>query len=222
MDYVVKRMKRKTLGIYILKDGSVEVRAPRNVRRNTIDDFVASKQEWIQQAQARALALKDCQDSFELKDGSRLLVLGKAVPLVVCDGGKACFDGSAFYVIEGKPLKPQVIEVYRQLARQTIARRIALYAPKMGVAPAGLTITSARTRWGSCSGKNRLSFSWKLIMAPLSAVDYVVVHELAHIWEHNHSKSFWKIVRCYYPNIEAAKETLKHLAEKLLTENWEL
>ena len=70
----------------------------------------------------------------------------------------------------------------------------------MGVTPAGVKITSARTRFGSCSGKNSLCFSWRLMLYPPQAIDYVVVHEMAHIRHHNHSKDFWAFVASVMPD----------------------
>ena len=86
--------------------------------------------------------------------------------------------------------------------------------------PSGVKITAADTRWGSCSGKNRLCFSWKLIFADLAAVDDVVVHELAHIREHNHSPRFWALVKEILPDYQLRKERLKTLQERLSEEDW--
>ncbi len=92
----------------------------------------------------------------------------------------------------------------------------------MEIIPTGLRITSAKTRWGSCSGKNSINFSWRLIMADEKTIDYVIVHELAHIKQHNHSSDFWKIVESTLPNYNQEKEKLKILGEKLSKENWDL
>ena len=88
----------------------------------------------------------------------------------------------------------------RRRAAEVIPQRVAHYAPLMGVTPTGIKITSARTRFGSCSGKNSLCFSWRLMLHPPEAVDYVVVHELAHIRHHNHSKDFWAFVESALPD----------------------
>lgn len=88
----------------------------------------------------------------------------------------------------------------RHRATEIIPQRVAYYAPMMGVTPAGIKITSARTRFGSCSGKNSLCFSWRLMLYPPQAIDYVVVHELAHIRHHNHSKDFWAFVASVMPD----------------------
>jgi len=98
----------------------------------------------------------------------------------------------------------------RRRAAEVIPQRVAYYAPMMGVTPAGIKITSARTRFGSCNGKNSLCFSWRLMLYPPEAVDYVVVHELAHIRHHNHSGDFWAFVASVMPDYRERQSLLKY------------
>lgn len=95
------------------------------------------------------------------------------------------------------------------LAKKIIPERVEYYARIMNVIPTGIKITGAKTRFGSCSSKNSLCFSYRLMMYPPNAVDYVVVHELSHILYHNHGKNFWKTVEKYMPDYKAAAECLK-------------
>ena len=94
-------------------------------------------------------------------------------------------------------------------AKTELPPKVAHYARMMGVQPTGLTITSARTRFGSCSGKNRICFSWRLMDYPEAAVDYVVVHELAHIVHKNHGPQFWALVERYMPDYRACRALLR-------------
>ena len=97
----------------------------------------------------------------------------------------------------------------RQQAKAYIPQRVALYAPLVGVTPAGVKITSAQKRFGSCSGKNRLCFSWRLMQYPPAAIDYVVVHELCHIHHHNHSAAFWAAVAAVMPDYKQRQALLR-------------
>lgn len=97
----------------------------------------------------------------------------------------------------------------RACAAEIIPKRVAFYAKIMGVQPTGIKITSAKTRFGSCSGKNSLCFSWRLMLYPPEAVDYVVVHELAHIREKNHSPAFYAVVAAVLPDYKAREQLLK-------------
>ena len=103
---------------------------------------------------------------------------------------------------EDKPL-------YVKMAKAILPGKIENYAKRMGVQPTGLTVTSARTRFGSCSGKNRLSFSWRLMAYPEAAVDYVVVHELAHIRYKDHSRAFYGFIESVLPDYRDRIRVLK-------------
>ena len=94
-------------------------------------------------------------------------------------------------------------------AKQVLPGKVAEYASRMGVQPARITITSARTRFGSCSSKNALSFSWRLMGYPEEAVDYVVVHELAHIRYHDHSKVFYEFIASVMPDHKRRRALLR-------------
>ena len=94
-------------------------------------------------------------------------------------------------------------------AKEELPPKVAYYAQLMGVQPTGLKITSARTRFGSCSRKNSLCFSWRLMEYPEAAVDYVVVHELAHITHKNHGPRFWALVERYMPDYRARRALLR-------------
>lgn len=108
-----------------------------------------------------------------------------------------------------KTLTEQRIAELRALANAELPRRVAYFSKIMGVQPTGVKITSAKTRFGSCNGRNSLCFSWRLMLYPPEAVDYVVVHELAHIKEKNHSAAFYKVVESVLPDYKARVKMLK-------------
>lgn len=98
---------------------------------------------------------------------------------------------------------------YIRRAKEILPGRVAYYANVMGLRPAGVTITSARTRFGSCSSKGRLCFSWRLMQYPPEAVDYVVVHELAHQVYRNHGPEFYALIERYLPDYKARRKLLR-------------
>jgi predicted metal-dependent hydrolase len=104
----------------------------------------------------------------------------------------------------------QEIAALRRRAKEDLPRRVAYFAPLMGVKPASVKITSARTRYGSCSGKNSICFSLYLMEKSDRAIDYVVVHELAHIRHHNHSPAFYKEIEKILPDYRERIKELKH------------
>ncbi len=110
-----------------------------------------------------------------------------------------------------KQYSAEEIAALRKRAKEYLPQRVAYYAAQMGVAPTALRITSARTRYGSCSGKNSINFSLFLMEKSDRAIDYVVVHELAHIKQHNHSPAFYKEIEKILPDY---KERMKELKQK--------
>lgn len=107
-----------------------------------------------------------------------------------------------------EPTEEQRAELVR-LAKELLPERVAYFGGLMGLAPTGIAITGAKTRFGSCSAKNRLCFSWRLMQYPSPAVDYVVVHELAHIVHKNHGKAFYALIALVMPDYKARQSLLK-------------
>jgi predicted metal-dependent hydrolase len=107
------------------------------------------------------------------------------------------------------PLPPREEARMKALALDAFIERACLYAARMGVTFRKIRLNSARTRWGSCGPQGNLSFNWRLIQAPTEVLDYVVVHELAHLTELNHSPRFWARVAAFCPEYRAAKRWLK-------------
>ena len=110
---------------------------------------------------------------------------------------------------------PAIEAKMRANAKALLPLRIAYFARQMGVSPARVTVTGARTRWGSCSGKGNLCFSWRLMLAGPEEIDYVVVHELAHLREMNHSPRFWALVEAVLPDHKQRRQRLKQLQAAL-------
>ncbi|MBQ8868999.1 MAG: M48 family metallopeptidase [Oscillospiraceae bacterium] len=108
------------------------------------------------------------------------------------------------------PLSDEQIATLKKAAKDYIPAKVMEYSALMGLKPSGIKITSARTRFGSCSGKNSLCFSYLLMQKPLEAVDYVIVHELAHIKHKDHGKRFYALIEKYMPDYRERNKLLKH------------
>jgi predicted metal-dependent hydrolase len=143
-------------------------------------------------------------------DGS-LLYRGQEVKIEKTDKQAAYSDG-VFYIPcgeDGTVDRQAVISLYKKLAATLLTRKAVEFSRVMGVAFTAIRITGAKTRWGSCNSERSISFSWRLIMASDELIDYVVVHELSHIIELNHSKRFWAVVGQYIPDYKKRRERLK-------------
>lgn len=224
IQYSVTRAARKTAAIYVRKDGRVEVRCPKKFPDREIERFVKENLSAIERKVELALINEQRRDSFCIRPGDKLLFLGKEYPLETVSGLQIGFDEHRFYIPDNMPaedIKPTIIKVYKKLAVNVLRAKAEEYAQKMMVTPTAVKINSAKTRWGSCSGKNSLNFSWRLIMADERCVDYVVVHELAHIAEHNHSERFWALVEKHMPDYKSQEKKLKELQRHTAGENWD-
>lgn len=215
MEYQLIRSRRKTIAICIARDGSVIVRAPLRTTQTAIDCFVQEKQSWIREKSAQMAQYDSERKEFQVSVGSELPLLGCEYPVALAD--QVSFDGAKFYITDEpyETLKPKLIQLYKSLAEQIIAERVGYFSKQTGWAPLGVRIGSANTAWGSCSGKNKLNFTWKLVLAAPEEIDYVIVHELAHLKEHNHSKRFWKLVESVLPDYQVRRSKLKLIGKKL-------
>lgn len=223
MNYTLTRTKRKTAAIYI-RNGGVEVRAPLKMPKRDIDKFVASKEEWITDNLAKLHEQMKKREVFALNCGSTVMLRGKEYVLTEKNGTRAGFDGDCFYLppnLESEQIKNVCVQIYRRLAKAHLTNRLSVYAERMGVTPSAVKINGAKTRWGSCSAKKNINFSWRLILADDEVIDYVIVHELAHLAEMNHSAWFWAVVENVLPDYRERKSQLVDLQKRLATENWE-
>jgi predicted metal-dependent hydrolase len=189
-----------------------------------ISRFVQSKKKWIETHLAQQERVKNIKSAFSIDYGGAVRLRGTTYPIRAKSGNRAGFDGECFYMpadLTPDGIKGAVIRIYKMVARRVIVERVSAYANHMNVTPTAIRITGAKTRWGSCSGKNSVNFSWRLIMAGDDVIDYVVVHELAHIKEHNHSPRFWAVIEKVLPDYKQRKKSLKDLQEKLSREDWD-
>lgn len=219
--YEIKRSKRKTMGIYILPDGKVQVRCPYFVTGATVQKFVEQKAGWIEAHRRVRMERARKAAAFVIEEGSRLLLLGKEYPVHV--GGRTEFNGGAFWITGRTQIdrKQELIFLYRQIALAILTEKAEHYGAVMGQKPVAVKITGAKTRWGSCSARGTINFSWRLILAEDAAVNSVVIHELAHLKELNHSARFWDLVLAYCPDYQEQKKNLSQLQARLAQENWE-
>lgn len=219
-EYKIIRSKRKSISIQVGRDASVVVRAPVKMPLGRIEAFAQSHADWIEKhAENIERALSEKTD-FTFDDGQKLYILGESVSLhssstekdVVLRGGELLIPAG---VTDEK--REKVVRVYLQrLASDLFSRKLAEFAPKLGVKPARMKITSAKTRWGSCGMRGNICFSYRLVCLSPALIDYVVVHELAHILEHNHSARFYAHVARIVPDYVQRRRGLKEFARKII------
>jgi len=206
------RTKRRTIALIVERDGSLIVRAPMRAKEETINEFIKHKEKWILKKRAEVKACYPPFVSKEYVNGEGFWFLGQIHKLQIVDEKKPnLFLNGDFRLAKAAVHKaPAVFERwYRKQAYQVIAGRVQWYAAKHGCQYTQIKITSARRRWGSCSASGTLSFAWRLVMAPVPVIDYVVVHELVHLQVRNHSKKFWGRVGVIMPDFKQKIEWLE-------------
>jgi predicted metal-dependent hydrolase len=223
IEYILTRSKRKTVALYIRNDG-LEVRAPLQVPKCDIDKIVAKKEPWILDKLVKSREQNQCRAAFCLNYGASVIYRGQPYPIVAQEGRRLGFDGGRFFLppaLTPQQIKAACVQIYRMLAKRDLICKAQDYAGRMGLMPQAVRISGAKTRWGSCSANKNINFSWRLIMADDAVIDYVVVHELAHLKEMNHSPRFWQIVEGLLPEYKKQQARLKELQNRLGGEDWE-
>ena len=216
------RSRRKTVGLMIAPDGTLTVRAPLRMPQAAIRGVVAQKAGWIEQKRAE-LRARGIRPERAYAEGESFFILGAPCALhyqVGISGARltASHIPGAVGTLALPPCAPDEAKKrltvwYQAQARGVFQDRIAIYAGKLGVVAPRLRLSSARGRWGSCSATG-VNLVWRLVMAPLPVVDYVVAHELSHILRRDHSAAFWKEVERVYPDWRAQRKWLRdHGAE---------
>ncbi|QNU67835.1 M48 family metallopeptidase [Ruminiclostridium herbifermentans] len=226
INYIVTRSNRKTIGITIDKNGLVKVTSPYRVSESYINELMYKKSSWIQK---KLLELKSRAEKAKspkmFYNGESFLYLGNEFELKICRDSSC---KKATVKIEGKNIvidlpinfntdniKKILRQWYIEQFKHIAAERINHYSAQIGVFPKKVTIREQKTRWGSCSSKGNINLNWKLIMASLEVLDYVIVHELCHMIAMNHSEEFWKIVGTFSPQYKNYRDWLRHNGESL-------
>ena len=207
----------------------VEVVIPRRTPRRQVALILAEKEGWIRRQLERLDALEQREDQLGLRQPGFVWLHREPVPIEIrpidagASAGWTARLKAGTLVIRGPRDTAQpsgareaaVLRWYRREARHRISQVVEREAECLGVTPGGLAIRDPRTRWGSCSSRATLSFSWRLLLAPCDVLDYVVVHELCHLRELNHSASFWRHVARARPGYRGQVEWLRHYGREL-------
>jgi len=211
-DYVtISPRKVKWARIQVQPTGEVHIVVPRSLSAADIFTLYEDKQRWIEDKRGKALA-RQTNSSLPLQD-DELLLFGRGYRVVVDASQKryARVDHGEQTIHYAKHLqdKEQQQLWYREFAKQYLSVRLVQLAEQYGFEFNRLFIREQKTRWGSCSSRGNISLNWKLIKAPVSVSDYVILHELVHTEIMNHSTDFWLRVEALVPDYKEAKLWLR-------------
>ena len=211
------RAKRRTIALIVERDGSLTVRAPRRVTLQDIERFIHEKTDWILRSREKLKAIVEIPKK-QYMDGECFLYLGQDHELRLVPPQRPALKFDSGFTLSTSALErgeQAFIKWYKTHALTVFTERVNHYATLHGLTPKQVKVNSARTRWGSCSADGTINFTWRLVMAPLDVIDYVVLHELAHIKIKNHSPRFWKLVESLCPDFKRHRKWLREHGEKL-------
>jgi predicted metal-dependent hydrolase len=219
IEYLIKYSNRKTLNITVERDRQVVVHAPANLSEDKIRDIVSSKKDWIIGKLMHAQKYPAVASSKEFVSGEILMYLGKNYQLSIVDAElKGIEFDKQFKISKNNQAKANDLfkSWYKKQAIEKIEPIAFEYAKNLGVQFNECKISEMKYRWGSCTPKNNIKFNWRVIKAPMFVIRYIVVHELIHLIESNHTPTFWNILSIQVPDYQKAKDWLKvngHLLE---------
>ncbi len=217
-ELVKSRKRKKTISLEVRRNGAVVVQAPQRTSRREIEGFIKAKERWLKERlrEQRERERECAEKTFAA--GETFLFLGEAYPLAVPDARSRngqepplSFTGSRFILRSGCAAEGKILFTawYKERARDLIARRLRYFCPRLWCFPRSVHLSNARCRWGSCTADDRIYLSWRIVMAPPAVVDYVILHELLHMKEKNHSRRFWNLLEAVLPDYRTQRAWLR-------------
>lgn len=223
IDLSVRRTsRRKTIALSFGADG-LKVLAPAELSDREVRAFIDRKREWVLKKHAGFEEVGGLHPPREFVSGEAFSYLGRTYRLHIYSADDASHRGAAlrggFFKVPVRPnergdgealaVRRRLRAWYEKHAKAKLIERTGLYCDRLGLKMPSVRIANQQKRWGSCDKEGTLRFNWRIVMAPIALVDYVVAHELCHIIEHNHSSRFWRLLETTYPDMNAARERLR-------------
>ena len=220
-DKIVRSKRRRSLALVITKDADFEVRVPYRASLSTIKKFVNENRTWIEKKIEKKKELIDRHRNHvlpkEFIDGEGVMYEGKIYKLRISDCKDVNVSEVLYFPRKFLPQAKQYLIIWlKHRALKKITERVNYFANITGLKHKSVKISSAEGIWGSCNYRGSLIINWRLIMAPSAVLDYIVVHELAHLVVKNHSKLFWNKVKEILPDYKTHETWIKKNGEILM------
>ena len=213
--YTLKRSRRKTASIYVERDGRITLIAPADLSDQQIERVLEDKRRWIYKNLAEWLDLNAARVERQFVNGEGFLYLGRSYRLKLVPGQREPLllkDGHFCLRADLRAAAKAVAafrDFYRNKGLVRVSERVGYFQSRMGVEPKSVKVLDLQHRWASCTPGGSLNFHWKCMMAPAKILDYVVVHELAHLVVPDHSAKFWTEVEKLLPDYGERKDWLR-------------
>ncbi|UKS31358.1 M48 family metallopeptidase [Paenibacillus sp. HWE-109] len=206
IEFNVQYGSRKKLSIHIDSAGFITVKAPNDTSQEIIMSAVKQHAAVILEKLNAIAKARDIPKTREYQDNGKFLHLGKYVhlhELIETDG------------LSEEELRVNLKKFYFASCKKTIGERIKIYQNQLKVKPKSVEIDESVTKWGSCSSDKKITFNYRLAMAPVQVIDYVIIHELCHLLHMNHDRSFWRRVGSLMPDYKEKEAYLAHYGQAM-------
>ncbi|MBI5044719.1 MAG: M48 family metallopeptidase [Candidatus Levybacteria bacterium] len=212
----IVKSSRKSISLQVTPSGEVIARAPKFMPDILIKAFVKKQERWIE-AHLKKVSLYPKRISHTYSTGDEFWYLGERISLTIGPYKKIEVRSGKLYFPEILlfRIKRELTDFYIKKARDIITNEVEDFTHKMHTTYKDISFSDTKSQWGRCTHDNRLQFSWKLVMSPLLTIRYVVIHELAHTLEKNHSRAFWSKVRQFIPSYRQQIKWLKENGRSL-------
>lgn len=220
IEYTLKRSLRRRSITFVIDEDGLRVGAPWHAPQRRIESLLGKHARWISRKLGEWRSRRPAP--FMWRAGTAVMALGEPLTLVLDPARPATArDGNLLWIAANEEtgsgvLAAQVTAWLRSTAQGWFEQRAAHYAPALGVPLPAISLSNAKSRWGSCHPGGRVRLNWRLIQMPPDLIDYVVVHELAHLREANHSQSFWRWVDSVLPDYEQRRHALRRDGHRYL------
>ena len=210
----ITKSNRKTVSIFVERDGSVSALVPDSLENETIKEVLSSKSYLIHKNLAEWEQLNERQVLREYVSGQSFLYLGRNYRLKLVDDtlGELVFKQNTFFMgrSEVRSGEAYFIAFYKKKLELKLKNLIPIYENRLGVKASDFKVMDLQNRWASCTKKGNVNFHWKCAMAPIDVMHYIVAHELAHLIHMNHNAAFWNAVDKVVPNYSESLNWLKY------------
>lgn len=226
LPYTIIKSERRSFEIAVLPNGIVRIRAPKRATDHDIHRVYETKYKWIEAKLQEFQKRHPGYAERRFVSGEPFLYMGKEFKLEIVHGVKSVriidneivvgLSRSKGYDEDRLSVEKNMKTWYRQCSESVIQSRMDHWQQIVGKVPTSVKVKEQKKRWGSCTGKNEILMNWKLIMAPLDVIDYVVVHELCHLYIRDHSPRYWELVEKHMPNWKEKRQWLKQNGHLLM------
>ncbi|MCG6153885.1 M48 family metallopeptidase [Leptospira bandrabouensis] len=219
IDLTIERKitKGRNISLVIYQNGRVVLKHPARIQKKQLEDFLSEKRDWIE-SKLEQLP-KDIPQKLKFEEGEKTIIFGSSTKISIIPGKKYVYFDGIINIPNAKTAESRIRkgkQALKDLLLQKVLPLVEKISLTLNTKVTKISIKPMRSLWGSCNSKNQISINLSLVHCPDYIIEYIILHEIAHTIEHNHSSKFWKIVESQNPNYKIAEKWLKDLGKKYI------